>query len=142
MPPDMSFATGAILEPLSVALAGIRRADLRLGQPALIAGTGAVGLLAVALANAAGATPIVATDISQPRLELAKKLGAKYVVNVGGKSPAEVVKEIVSLTGEADRPEVAIECSGIESSIQSAMLVSQILHPSILLTEWMLRSRR
>lgn len=122
MPPDMSFATGAILEPLSVALAGIRRADLRLGQPALIAGTGAVGLLAVALANAAGATPIVATDISQPRLELAKKLGAKYVVNVGGKSPAEVVKEIVSLTGEADRPEVAIECSGIESSIQSAML--------------------
>ncbi|KAI0318903.1 sorbitol dehydrogenase [Amylostereum chailletii] len=121
MPQDMSFAVGAILEPLSVALAGIRRADLRLGQPALIAGTGAVGLLAVALANAAGATPIVATDVSQPRLEIAKKLGAKYTVNALGKTPQEIAKEIVGLTGEADRPEVAIECSGIESSIQSAI---------------------
>jgi len=122
MPSDMSVTTGAILEPLSVALAGIRRADLRLGQPALIAGTGSVGLLAVALANAAGATPIIATDISPKRLELAKELGAKYVVNVTGKTPEEAAREIVGLTGEADRPEVAIECSGIESSIQSAIL--------------------
>jgi L-iditol 2-dehydrogenase len=66
MPSDMSFTTGAILEPLS----RIRCADLRLGQPALIAGTSAIGLLAIALAHAAGATPIVATDILPKRLEL------------------------------------------------------------------------
>lgn len=119
----MSFHTGALLEPLSVALAGIRRADLRLGQPVLIAGTGAVGLLAVALASAAGGYPIVGTDVNEGRLEVAKKLGATYTVNVSGKTPEQVAKEIVEKTGEVDRPEVAIECSGFETSIRSAVLV-------------------
>ncbi|KAF9464066.1 chaperonin 10-like protein [Collybia nuda] len=122
MPPTMSFHTGALLEPLSVALAGIRRADLRLGQPVMVAGTGAVGLLAVALASAAGAYPIVGTDINESRLEVAKKLGATYTINVSNKTPEQVAKEVVEKTGEADRPEVAIECSGFESSIRSAVL--------------------
>jgi len=122
MPSSMSFDMGALLEPLSVALAGIRRAELRLGQPCLVAGTGAVGLLAVALANAGGATPIVVTDINEGRLRIARKLGATYAINSTGKIPEQIAEEVVAATGEADRPEVAIECSGIESSIQSAAL--------------------
>ena len=114
---------GALLEPLSVALAGIRRAQLGLGQPCLIAGTGTVGLLAVALANAGGATPIVATDINEKRLKIAKELGATHAINSTGKTPGQIAEEILQATGEANRPEVAIECSGVESSIQSTALV-------------------
>jgi len=122
MPPSMSFNMGALLEPLSVALAGIRRAQLGLGQPCLIAGTGTVGLLAVALANAGGATPVVATDINEKRLKIAKELGATHAINSTGKTPEQIAEEILQATGEANRPEVAIECSGVESSIQSAAL--------------------
>ena len=119
----MSFNMGALLEPLSVALAGIRRAELRLGQPCLIAGAGAVGLLAVALANAGGATPVIVTDINEGRLKIAKDLGATHIINSTGKTPEQIAEEVLEATGEADRPEVAIECSGVESSIQSAALV-------------------
>lgn len=70
----MSFEEGALLEPLSVALAGIERAGLRLGDSLVICGAGPIGLVSLLAAHAAGAAPIVITDLDEARLEMARSV--------------------------------------------------------------------
>ncbi|KAI0271783.1 sorbitol dehydrogenase [Russula aff. rugulosa BPL654] len=74
LPPSLSFEDGALLEPLSVALAAVERANLRLGDAALICGAGPIGLATLICARAAGAYPLVITDLDAGRLAFAESL--------------------------------------------------------------------
>ncbi|RMZ76643.1 hypothetical protein DV738_g4860, partial [Chaetothyriales sp. CBS 135597] len=109
---DMTFEQGSLLEPLSVALAGVDRAGVRLGDPVLICGAGPIGLVTLLCCQAAGACPIVITDIDQQRLDFAK--------NLRGKTAEEAAEGIIATAGGI-RPRVAIECTGVESSVASAI---------------------
>lgn len=118
---DMSFENGALLEPLSVALAGMERAGLRLGDPALVCGAGPIGLVTAICCAAAGAYPIILTDIDQSRLDFAKKLVPRlftYKVE-RAVSPAQAGADIVQLIGM--EPVVALECTGVASSVATAI---------------------
>src|SRR5271156_2160991 len=119
---DMSFENGSLLEPLSVALAGVNRAGVRLGDPALVCGAGPIGLVTLLCLQAAGACPLVITDIDAGRLKFAKELVprvATYLVPMG-KSAEECAAGIVEAF-DGIRPRVAMECTGVESSINSAI---------------------
>ncbi|POW21500.1 hypothetical protein PSHT_02402, partial [Puccinia striiformis] len=73
LPPNVSYEEGALLEPLVVALAGVERAGVQLGDPVLV--TGRVPLDVTLLAcHAAGASPIVITGRTESRLDIAKQL--------------------------------------------------------------------
>ncbi|KAG9764963.1 MFS general substrate transporter, partial [Aureobasidium melanogenum] len=74
VPDDVSFPEAALLEPLSVVLHGIRRAELTLGRGAVICGAGPIGLIALLAARASGACPLVITDLESSRLTFAKGL--------------------------------------------------------------------
>ena len=76
----MSFSTAALVEPISVALGGIQRSGLAFGQPVLICGAGPIGLNALAIAKAAGAYPILVTDIAEHKLSRAREMGADLVL--------------------------------------------------------------
>ncbi|RMZ87806.1 hypothetical protein DV736_g4961, partial [Chaetothyriales sp. CBS 134916] len=122
---DMSFEEGSLLEPLSVALAGIDRAGVRLGDPVLICGAGPIGLVSLLCCEAAGACPIVITDIDQERLNFAKKLcpravGSSTVLIRRGKTAEESAGSIIAAAGGI-RPRIALECTGVESSVASAI---------------------
>ncbi|KAF4126083.1 L-iditol 2-dehydrogenase [Geosmithia morbida] len=124
LPDNISFAEGALLEPLSVVLHGINSARLTLGTPVLICGAGPIGLLALAGARASGAHPIVITDIEPSRLEFARKVVPEcktYRVDAS-KSAEDNAGAIKSLFGETDyvMPRVALECTGVEFSICTA----------------------
>lgn len=67
------------------------------GSSVAISGAGAVGLAAIMAARIAGATTIVAIDLHESRLELAKQLGATHTINAKG---ADTVKELMRVTGE------------------------------------------
>lgn len=121
----MSFEDGALLEPLSVALAAIDRSKLKLGDSVLICGAGPIGLITLLCARAAGAEPIVITDIDQGRLDFAKMLVADkpgvlrtYLVARGKSEQLLAVDIKTALGGE---PDVALECTGVESSIGTAI---------------------
>jgi len=117
---DMSYEHGALLEPLSVALAGFERADVKLGDPVLICGAGPIGLVALLCAAAAGAEPLVITDIDQGRLEFARELVPRvrpFKVE-RDMSPEQVGQGIVRAAGL--KIAKAIECTGVESSIAGA----------------------
>ncbi|RSL60100.1 hypothetical protein CEP53_005552 [Fusarium sp. AF-6] len=121
LPDNISFADAALLEPLSVAIQGIRDAGgLPLGSAALICGAGPIGLLTLAAARASGAHPLVITDIEPTRLEFAQKLVPScftYKVDMN-LSPEENAKEIRQLygLGEYSTPEIVFECTGADSS--------------------------
>lgn len=119
---NMSYEEGALLEPLSVALAGIQRAGLRLGDVALICGAGPIGLMSLLCAKAAGAEPIVITDIDERRLAFARDLvpGVRTHKVEFAHSAMEFADAVNVLT-EGQEPQVAIECTGIESSIAGAI---------------------
>lgn len=126
IPDSMTFADAALVEPISVGLGGVRRSGLKLGQPALVCGAGPIGLVTLALAKAAGAHPCVVTDIDAARLEVARQqFGADAVLQVdpswdGPKLGAEIRKVFVQVGGVGVVPEVALECTGAQSSFFGA----------------------
>ncbi|KAL5362847.1 chaperonin 10-like protein [Aspergillus floccosus] len=127
---DMSYEDGALLEPLSVSLAAIERSGLRLGDPTLITGAGPIGLITLLSARAAGATPIVITDIDEGRLAFAKSLVPdvrtyKVQTNLSAEQNAEGIINVFNdgqgAGPDALRPKLALECTGVESSVASAI---------------------
>jgi len=118
---DMSYEDGACLEPLSVSLAAVQRSGLRLGDPTLICGAGPIGLISLLCARAAGACPIVITDIDEGRLAFAKSLVPSVITfKAEREPPEEAAKKIVAAFGGIE-PAVALECTGVESAIASAV---------------------
>lgn len=125
LPDCMTFEEGALLEPLSVALAGIERAGLRLGDPLVICGAGPIGMVSLLAAHAAGAAPLVITDIDENRLEMAKRLvpRVRTVKVASDVDPEGVAEDIKKALGQ--EAGLVLECTGVESSIHSAIYVSR-----------------
>ncbi|KAK4234067.1 alcohol dehydrogenase [Achaetomium macrosporum] len=124
LPDNVSFAEGALLEPLSVVLQGLRIAQLNLGRGAVVCGAGPIGLIALAAARASGAHPLVITDVEPKRLEFARQFVSScltYRVDPA-QGPEEVAAEIRRLFGtrEYEAPPTVLECTGAESSICTA----------------------
>ena len=119
---DMSYENGALLEPLSVALAGMERAGVALGDCVLICGAGPIGLITLLCCQAAGACPIVITDVDAGRLEYAKKLCPRartYKVNTS--LPSSAVASEIHKASAGVKPALALECTGVESSVSNAI---------------------
>lgn len=117
----MTFEDGACLEPLSVALAAMQRSGVRLGDPVLICGAGPIGLISLLCCQAAGACPLVITDIDQGRLDFAKQICPSVITfKVERMSAEDSAKKIVETFGGIE-PAVALECTGVESSISAAI---------------------
>jgi L-iditol 2-dehydrogenase len=77
IPAKNSFAEGAMLEPVNTVLKAVRRLSLLRGDVVLVAGQGPIGLMFTRLLQLAG-VQVIATDLLEPRLRLARKFGAKW----------------------------------------------------------------
>lgn len=124
LPDSLTYEEGSLLEPLSVALAGIERSGLHLGDALVICGAGPIGLVTLLAAHAAGAAPIVITDLDENRLLRAKELVPRVrTVTVNMKEDAKALgARIVDTLGEEAK--LVLECTGVESSIHAAIYVS------------------
>ncbi|KAF2017783.1 GroES-like protein [Aaosphaeria arxii CBS 175.79] len=122
LPDNLTYEDGSLLEPLSVALAGIERAGVKLGDPAIVCGAGPIGLITLLCVRAAGAAPIVITDIDEGRLKFAKELVPGVLTHKVefSHSPEDFRSKVLELT-EGVEPAVALECTGVESSIAGAI---------------------
>jgi L-iditol 2-dehydrogenase len=122
LPDNLTYEDGAMLEPLSVALAGIKRAEIRLGDPVLVCGAGPIGLVTAICCRAAGCEPLVITDIDEGRLKFAQEVvpGVKTLKVEIGQSPEDFAARVVALM-EGSEPTIAMECTGVESSIAGAI---------------------
>lgn len=130
MPRSMTYPEGALVEVFSVGYHGIEKAGgLDLGKPTMIAGCGPIGLATLMLADNAGSYPIVVSDISKERLEFSRKLVPSVITyQVQPKlSVQENAREIRKLFGteEWEMPPYVLECTGVESSINTCCYVTR-----------------
>ena len=115
LPDNVSSRDGALVEPLSVGLHGVKRSGVGAGATAIIMGAGPIGLAALTWAKAKGAT-VVVSELATGRGELARKLGADVVVNPNDINPAEKVRE---MTGRS--PDLVFECIGVKGTLEKAI---------------------
>ena len=78
----LSLGEAAMAEPLAVCLHAVRRAGPLLGARVLVTGSGPIGALCILAARRAGAAEIVATDVAEAPLAMARKVGANAAMNV------------------------------------------------------------
>lgn len=123
LPDHVDYIAGALCEPLAcVTHAVLELTTVVAGDVVLVSGPGSIGLQALQVAKAAGATVIVSgTDIDQERLEMAKKLGADYVVDVTKENVFEVIDRITGGKGV----DVTFECSGAARAADAGLLLTR-----------------
>ncbi len=115
LPKTASLADGAIIEPLAVALHGVRMAEQKPGDKALILGAGPIGLGVAFWARRFGASSVVVQDINRHQEERALKMGATdFVVDLNDPVGASTR----ALGGLAD---IVYECVGVPGLIPQAV---------------------
>lgn len=124
LPDNVTFAEGALLEPLSVVMHGVKSAGLSLGRGVVVCGAGPIGLIALAAARASGAHPIVVTDLEPSRLAFAKDFVPTCITyQVDCTKDARVNADAIrALFGSSEyvAPDTILECTGVESSVCTA----------------------
>ncbi|XP_018111014.1 sorbitol dehydrogenase [Xenopus laevis] len=123
LPDNVTFEEGALIEPLSVGIHACRRAGVTLGSRVFICGAGPIGLVSLLVAKMMGASQVAISDLSLPRLEKAKELGADFVVQVTTEPPEVIAQRVEELLGTM--PEITIECTGAESCIQAGIYATR-----------------
>ena len=99
IPDKLSFEEGALIEPLAVGMHALRISGFSVGDCAVVAGCGPIGLGVIMCAKIAGASQIIASDMLDFNLDLAKKMGATHPIHVGRENLCDAVKEITQGKG-------------------------------------------
>ena len=116
--PEIPLNRAALFEPLGNAVHATMRYDVS-GQPLAVYGCGPMGLMSIAVARSIGANPIVASDISEYRRNLALAMGAHATVDANSESFDE---EFITTLGS--RPTRSLEMSGHPKAVQQALRLS------------------
>ncbi|OPK10656.1 alcohol dehydrogenase [Pseudomonas sp. VI4.1] len=119
---DLPFVEAALFgcAVLTGVGAVVNTAQLRVGSTAVVIGLGGVGLASVLGARAAGASKIIAVDLSPEKLALAKDVGATAVVNGGD---ADAVEQVLQLTGGG--ADYVFEMAGSIRALDNAMKMTK-----------------
>lgn len=110
IPESLSYEEAAAIEPLACVIHGIEESNIEPGDTVAINGAGPMGLLFIRLAKLKGAR-VIATDLSQERLEVARRMGADEVIVVS--KDIDQVAEVRKLTESSRGVDVAIEVTGL-----------------------------
>ena len=113
LPDGLTAEDGALCEPLACGVHAVERAGVRLGHRVAILGSGPIGLMTAVACQAAGATVAVATDLVDPRLEMARALGAQRVLNASH-------TDVVAAT-EGEELDVVFDCAGAAETPQQGI---------------------
>lgn len=117
LPENLTYSDGAMIEPLAVTIHAAKRFPNLKGAKAVVLGCGPIGILLIQSLKALGAAQVLATDISDSRLELAKSLGADFVVNT---LKEDYARALLSAFGP-DKADVIYECAGTDITMDQAI---------------------
>ncbi|MGO8692581.1 MAG: zinc-dependent alcohol dehydrogenase [Rectinemataceae bacterium] len=95
IPDKLGFLEGAFIEPVSCVIHNVKAMKAELASSVAVIGCG-LGILHGALAHLRGCAPVIVIGDNKKRLDIAKKMGADYTINV--KEVADVVAEVKKLT--------------------------------------------
>ncbi|HHJ10531.1 MAG TPA: oxidoreductase, partial [Bacteroidetes bacterium] len=95
MPEKLEFKDASTVALGAIAMHGIHRANLTLGEFCVVFGTGILGLLTVQMLAASGIR-VIAIDLDPDRLKIAEKTGAEFIINANEEDPVKVVLNITN----------------------------------------------
>lgn len=107
IPDDIPDEIAAIFDPFGNAVHTALSFDL-IGEDVLVTGAGPIGIMGAMVAQRVGARKVVITDISEYRIQLAKDMGIKHVVNASDQKLSDVMLEL----GMTEGFDVGLEMSG------------------------------
>lgn len=108
LPEGLDYETAAGMEPSTIAAHGLHRTGLDVGDTVVVVGTGPIGLFSIQWAKIFGATTVIAIDIFDEKLKIAKEIGADICINSKNEDPILKVKELTDGKGV----DIAIESAG------------------------------
>lgn len=113
----LSLKVGALVEPLTVAIHGVERADLVPGEPAAVLGGGVIGLMTVLTLRDKGMGDITVIDVEPRNLDMALRLGATYAVNA-------LTEDVDAHFAKVGAPAVTIETAGVPVTQRQALTIT------------------
>ena len=117
LPEDVSWKSAVCLDPTSFALSAIRDGQVRVGDRVAVWGLGAIGLMFVQVAKAAGASAIFAIDPMKKRRKIALETGADEVFDPVGNDIGKILKQKTNGMGV----DAAVDFSGAMEAMQQAL---------------------
>jgi len=118
VPDTMSDAEATLVVTAGTSMYGLTElGGLVAGESVVVIGPGPIGLLAVAVAKALGASPVILTGTRNKRLAIGKELGADRLININDEDPLEVVRQLTGGIGA----DYVVECAGTEATINQAI---------------------
>lgn len=120
VPDHVSYEVAATIEPAAIILHGIHKLDIQLGDAVAVVGCGALGFFALQFAKLSGARPLIAIDVDEDKLELARKVGADICINPAREDALAAVKAATGGRGVA----VSLECAGSEPGRDLSILAA------------------
>lgn len=114
LPDAVSFEEAALVEPAAVSMHAARITPIDVNDAVAVVGAGPIGIFAVQAAKVKGAGTVVALDVREERLQLARKLGADLAINPGQGDPRAELQRL------AGRPDVdaVLEAVGTPPAVQ------------------------
>lgn len=123
LPENISYVDGTTIEPLAVAVHMVERVNVTSDDSVLVMGSGAIGMMVTATAGAKGASPIIAVDLEDHCLKVAKdSLGATHTL-LGDGGP--VAERIFDLTGN-EPVDVVFLTVGVPPLLNEALSVAAL----------------
>jgi len=117
----MSDAEATLVVTAGTSMYGLTElGGLVAGESVVVIGPGPIGLLAVAVAKALGASPVILTGTRNRRLAIGKELGADRTVNINDEDAVEIVKQLTDGIGA----DYVVECAGTEATISQAIYMT------------------
>ena len=112
LPDNVSTLEGALMEPLAVGFHAASQSGAYVGKSVAILGSGCIGLVTLLSLRSMGIKDITVVDILDNRLQKAKELGAKHIINASDTDPVQKLQEITG--GGAD---FTFETAGNETTL-------------------------
>ena len=117
IPENLSFEHAALIEAVSIAVHAVNITKFSLGDTVAVVGSGMIGLLTIQAAKLKGAGQIIATDLEDSRLEVARQLGADVTINARN---ANVAQKIQGLT-DGRGADAVLEVVGHQTTVNDAI---------------------
>jgi L-iditol 2-dehydrogenase len=117
LPRELPFEHAAMIEPVSVAVHAADRLQVEPGDRAVVVGSGMIGLFVIQALRVAGCGEVIAIDVDDSRLEIAKELGASTTLN---SSQTDAIAAVMELTN-GEGAEVAAEVVGNGAALATAI---------------------
>ena len=119
LPDSLPFEQAAMIEPVSIAVHAVQRVKIAPTDTAVVVGSGMIGLLVIQALRWAGAKRIVAVDLAENRLALARQLGATHTLNPAN---TDVAAEVTNLT-DGLGADISLEVVGVTPTVNLALAV-------------------